>query len=498
VKRILHRLLEGTVKSKKLNGTIFIMSVTFVGLFLLNLSRAATFSVSVEPEAGVPGTNVAILSDPTASGGGAAQFGSSGFVHPGVLVSKSQLDFVKAKIANNQEPWKSAFESAKNNWLASKNRSPQPVAEVKCSTSSSYIAAYPQAGCPAMRDDANRAYTLALMWYYTGDQGYANEAIETINAWASTHKKTWFDQPRLINGQVVYGNPGDGSGNPEVYASGLLVTAWTAQTMSRAAEIIRYSNAGWSQADIQKAETYFKTVHLDALGDGWTSASNWLASVSEAWVNIGIFTNDKTLFDKGINYWRQVAPPYMYNTSDGSYPKNPFRKLTWVVGDNGLKYPVSSITPNVTEAQIKSAWGVNNFINGLGGETCRDIGHLFMGFGGIVDVAETARIQGIDLYGEQKDRIIAAYELNASYMNQFIAAGKPASGTWNPPDWRCNTAQFKEGGGSAYMGLELVYNHYNGRQGISMPNTQLLVEYSRPSKAGNHLVWETLTHYGTR
>ncbi len=102
---------------------------------------------------------------------------------------------------------------------------------------------------------------------------------------------------------------------------------------------------------------------------------------------------------------------------------NPFKKITWVTGADGIKYPTSQITPSATEADIRKTWEYTNpasFIAGLGKETCRDIGHNYMGFGGIANVAETARIQGIDLYSEQKDRIIAAYELNAGYSNELL------------------------------------------------------------------------------
>jgi hypothetical protein len=38
---------------------------------------------------------------------------SAGFYHPGVLVNRAQLDFIKGKVAAGIEPWKSAFEAAK-------------------------------------------------------------------------------------------------------------------------------------------------------------------------------------------------------------------------------------------------------------------------------------------------------------------------------------------------------------------------------------------------
>lgn len=522
-------------KIRKLNVIISVVVIVFIGTLILALSKAASPSASIEAEsvnnvvAGCASKNSVVTN---ASAGGAVKFGctSDGFVHPGILVSKQQLDFVKAKIANSEQPWRKAYETARDNFFGNTSRLPTPVTEVKC-TDSRYlppnIPNYPPVGCEQLRDQANAAYTQALLWYYTGNKAYADSAIRIINAWATTHKKTWFDQPRIVNGQLVYGQPGDNSDCPssnpcyQVYSNGLLFNAWAAQSMTRAAEILRYSNSGWAQQDILKAETYFKTVYLDALGAGWVSTSNWETSVAEAWVNIGIFTNDRTIFDKGMAYWRQETPRYMFMQSDGAYPLNPFKKIVWLTGTNGVKYPTSQITPSATEVDINKTWSYpTRYISGLGKETCRDIGHNYMGFGGIANVAETARIQGIDLYSEQKDRIIAAYELNAGYTNELLdemdvrglsydmsnpelALGnlkkmRQIESGWYPKNnWHCKL--FDPGGGSSMIGQEVAYNHYANRRGIPMPQTKRLVEraHVRPSRAGNHTVWETLTHAGT-
>ena len=53
-------------------------------------------------------------------------------------------------------------------------------------------------------------------------------------------------------------------------------------------------------------------------------------------------------------------------------------------------------------------------------ETCRDLSHPIIGLESIVNAAETARIQGVDLYGEQKQRIAAAYEY-AGRLRQLSA-----------------------------------------------------------------------------
>jgi hypothetical protein len=506
-------------KYKKPAVIVVIFAILATGLLLF--VSAAVSTSSVEVENGQVSWPAVILGDQSASNNSAVSFKKGAFTHPGILMSKQQLDFVKAKIANGERPWSQAYDAARSNFLGNITRPITPVPEVKC-TDSQYlppkVPSYPPVGCEQLRDQANAAYTQALLWYYSGEQKYADSAIRIINAWATTHKKTWFDQPRMVNGQVVYGQPGDNSDCPstnpcyQIYSNGLLFNAWAAQSMTRAAEILRYSNSGWSQQDIQKAETYFKTVHLDALGAGWASTSNWETSVAEAWVNIGIFTNDYEIFNKGLAYWRQETPRYMYMQSDGVLPLNPYKKIVWVTGTDGVKYPTSQITPTATKAAIDKTWEYpSRYISGLGKETCRDIGHNYMGFGGIANVAETARIQGIDLYSEQKDRIIAAYELNAGYSNEALNEmdvrgwsytatnlnnlDQPKSGWYPKNNWPC--PRFLTGGGSLMLGQEIAYNHYARRLGISMPQTKRLVERVRPSLVGNHMVWETLTHAGT-
>src|SRR5450755_2663008 len=42
---------------------------------------------------------------------------TNGFTHPGILVSKGMLDFVKAKLLVGAEPWKDAFARASSDQL---------------------------------------------------------------------------------------------------------------------------------------------------------------------------------------------------------------------------------------------------------------------------------------------------------------------------------------------------------------------------------------------
>jgi hypothetical protein len=75
----------------------------------------------------------------------------------------------------------------------------------------------------------------------------------------------------------------------------------------------------------------------------------------------------------------------------------------------------------------------NASVNGVCQETCRDFGHLGYGLASTFNVAETARLQGIDLYGEQTDRLAAALEFHTSLLNE---GGYPPSGSAYKPSAR--------------------------------------------------------------
>lgn len=151
--------------AKRRPAVIAVASIAFIGLALLTVTRAAGFSISVEPELGSR-SGGQVVSDTTASNGQAVQFGSTstaGFKHPGILVSKEQLDFVKAKVAAGEQPWKAAFDQTRSSYLANKTWTPKPVTEIKCSTGN-FENIYPQVGCIDQRRDAEAAYTQALLW----------------------------------------------------------------------------------------------------------------------------------------------------------------------------------------------------------------------------------------------------------------------------------------------------------------------------------------------
>ncbi len=471
---------------------IVVLLFAALGAYLLTRSHAATPFISVQPESGVVTGTAKVVTDTAASGSKAITFAApppaTGFVHPGITVGRTQLDFVKAKIAAGQEPWKSAFTKLQTQGTAADGQKvystsyvPHPVDIVKCATAGgkAYIAAHPELtylkeqGCSAQTDDAIAAYADALQWYYTGNPAYAQTAIKIMNAWSGTLTTIWFDQPRQPSGAYIYGN-------------GKLQAAWAGETITRAAEIIRHTYtpaAGQETFNVPRFSTMLNNVYLPLTIDNWTDCcTNWLLSTTDATIAIGVFTDNKATFDNGIGDWRGQVPAAIYLASDA--PKYPW------VGNGPNPPPASNYDkPTGTYEYLRTGIWISapNYVDGMEAEICRDFGHVVMGLEAMSYGAETARLQGIDLWGEQQTRIVKAYEFNTQYAIQQNATG-------SVPTWLCN-GQLKTT--VLQLGFEIAYNHYHNRKGIAMPYTLQAVNKVRPTSSGLHMDYETLTSAGT-
>ena len=351
------------------------------------------------------------------------------FTHPGVFLGRAQLGFLRAKVNAGAQPWKAAYAQMMASKYASLSYTPTPRAVVECGSYSN-----PNIGCTDERQDALAAYTMSLAYYITRNTVYAAKAVSIMDAWSST-----------ITGHTNSNAP--------------LQAAWVGSTWPRAAEIIRYTYSGWSAAGIARFGTMLRTVYVpQVFVNKATSNGNWELSMMEAAIGISVFLEDRASYDKAMATFRARVPAYIYLASDGAYPKGP------------------AGTSIDTKAEIVSYWqGQSTFVDGLTQETCRDFTHS-----AISHVAETARLQGLDLYPEVKDRLRHALGLHAKYQ---LGAAVPAS--------LC--------GGAVNLGLgpitEVGFNALHTRLGVAMTNTQALTEAQRPAGTNNLFVaWETLTN----
>jgi hypothetical protein len=353
----------------------------------------------------------------------------AGFYHPGVLVNRAQLEFVKAKVAEGVEPWKGAYEAAKASPLGSLTYTPTPRQTVECGPYSK-----PDLGCKDEQRDSAAAYTQALLWFISGDKTYAENSVRVINGWSST----------LTGGHQNSNGP--------------VQAAWCAEQFPRAAEIIRYTYDGWSEADVAKFGEMLRTQFVPVLIGGSCQNGNKELSMADALINIGVFNDDRETFERGIKMWRGRAPAYIYLATDGPQPlKAPGCEDLPIWGNKGKTTP---------------------FVDGLLQESVRDSGHANLGLSSMVNAAETARQQGIDLYGEQAKRIVAALEFQTQFLPPNNAPPVPNVLVNKHPTW------------------EIAYNHFHNRLGVALPKTAAVLPTNRPTGWNHQMAWETLTHAG--
>ncbi|MEV5490103.1 alginate lyase family protein [Streptomyces bobili] len=362
-----------------------------------------------------------------------AEAAPAAFAHPGVTVSRAQLDFARRQVDAGVQPWKGAYDRMLASRYADLNRVPKPRAIVECGSYSN-----PNNGCTDEREDAIAAYTQALAWYVTGDARHARKAIELMDAWSAVIKD-------------------------HTNSNAPLQTGWAGSSWPKAAEIIKYTYSG-TWAGSGRFAGMLRDVYLPEVINGSNSNGNWELSMMEAAVGISVFLEDKASYDKAMAKFRTRTAAYVYLASDGDLPRTvPSQNLD-------------------TRAKIVAYWqGQSTFVNGLSQETCRDFTHTGYGISAIAHIAETSRIQGQDLYGtDVGERLRHALGLHARYQLGTAA-----------PSWLCG-GSLKLGLGPV---TEVGYNALHNRLGIAMTNTGTLTLQNRPAGSNNlFLAWETLTH----
>lgn len=366
--------------------------------------------------------NVDINTKPDTSGKPAPP---AGFIHPGVLLNRAQLDEIKRRVAAGIEPQKSAFEKLKASPLVSLDYKPKPVPTVESGPRSN-----PDIGAKDEQADSDAAYSQALMWYITGNEAYARKSIEIMNAWSSTLK------------------------GGHTYANGPVQAAWCGSVFPRAAEIIRYTYKGWSDSEIAQFQNMLRTQYLPFIIHGDTENGNKELSMTEALINIGVFNDDRAVFDLGVKMWRGRTPAYIYLKKDGPKPIDP-PGCTAIWSNKGL---------------------MPELVDGLTQETARDSHHPWLAISSMVNAGETARQQGVDLYSEQGDRIMAALE----YVAQFL-----------PPN---NAPKPKNLEFSLQQTWPIAYNEYHNRLGHDLPKMAAVLAKMGPTGVNHQMAWETLTH----
>jgi parallel beta-helix repeat protein len=311
------------------------------------------------------------------------------FIHPGIDQTAADLQYMKKQVLDGVQPWKDAFDRLKE--AVSLDFVVTPYAHVKRGPYGN-----PNIGGDDLSRGANLAYNCALIWYITDDQTYANKAIEIINTWSPV---LWdFD-----------------------YNDAKLLAGWTGHLFCNAAEILRYTESGWQQQDIDSFTNMLMTVYYPLMRYYYPQANgNWDGAIIHSIMSIAIFTDNRDMFNNALNH-------FLYSPVNGSI----FKYI----------YP-----------------------SGQCQESTRDQGHVQLGLGEFAGAARVAYTQGIDLFSIGNNRIALGYE----YTAKFILKEKPqAYGV---------ISELKKEIRDDY---EYIYRHYTSK-GIAMPFSKMAADFIRP------------------
>jgi len=328
------------------------------------------------------------------------------FIHPGLLHSKEDLERMKKAVAEKQEPIYSGYEVFSRNSMSRSDYKMQgPMA---------MVGRNPTVGQNVYDADANAAHQNALMWCITGDTAYASKAKEIINAWSATLTSITGRDAVLMAGLGPY-------------------------KMVLAAELLRYSNAGWPDSDINKTERHFKEVIYPVVKNYAPFANgNWDAAAMKTVMAIGVFCNDRTIFEDALQY-------YVNGWGDG-------RLTNYIINENG-------------QCQ----------------ESGRDQAHAQLGIGILAECSEMAWHQGLDLYAYEDNRLLKGFEYAARYN---LGNDVPFTPTLDRTGKYAHKIVSEMGRGKLRPLYEQVYNHYVKRKGLAAKYTQQAAEKLRPEGPG--------------
>jgi len=329
------------------------------------------------------------------------------FIHPGILHSQSDLDRMKTAVATKTEPTYSGYQ------LFVQNPASQYTYHMQGPMAS--VGRNPTVGQSAYDSDANAAHQNAIMWAITGDKRYAKKAMEIINAWSTALQSI--------------------TGRDAVLMAGL-----GPFKMINAAEIMRYTHAGWSQDDIQKTEQHFKKVIAPVIRDFAPFANgNWDAAAIKTMMAIGVFCNDRPIFEQALRY-------YIAGWGNGSL-------ANYIINESG---------------QIQ--------------ESGRDQPHSQLGIGMLAESCAIAWNQGLDLYSYDQNRLLKGFEYTAKYN---LGHDDMPFSEWLDRTGKYHHTQISDKGRGQLRALyEQVYNHYVILKGLKAPYTAQAAAKLRPEGPG--------------
>lgn len=334
--------------------------------------------------------------------------GAQEFVHPGILHNAPALLRIKELVNEGRAPWKTAYDLFSKDSRASCNYKMKGPYEFVSRTGTN--PGEPSLHKKEFEDDCLAAYYNALQWIITGDRLFAIKSIEIMNGYASTLKE-------IINRDKELMSP----------LCGFLIV--------NAAEIIRYSGAGWKEADIARFEKLVHDVFYPVIENFATFANgNWDAACIKGMMSFAVFLNDRVMFERAVNYFYKGE------------------------GNGRLTHYI------INEA-------------GQCQESGRDQAHTQFGLGCLAEACEVGFNQGLDMYGAENNRLLAGFEYTAKYNLGFDVPFRE----WLDRTGKYHHTSIASHDRGRFRGVfEIALAHYQNRKKLNPIYTKMVVEKIRP------------------
>ncbi len=369
------------------------------------------------------------------------------FRHPALLVTEDDFTRIQDQIKTGQQPWTDWWNKLCADRATSLDAKPNALAGVYRADNSKF----------AMYRDIQRAWCLALRWKLSGDTRYADKAVETLDAWASTLK---------VLGTVP---PGSTAHDDHTF---ILLAGMQGHQWAQAGELMR-GYAGWPPENLARFQQMLTEVFVGISstflsGAHLGSHANWDMASLCGTLAIGVFCDRPDLYRQACDY----------------FSANNRGKLT-MFGNGSIVHGVYFMHPG-------------HF--GQWEESGRDQGHSTLGMSLGGDLLEMAWNQGDDLYGLDNNRFLAAAEYVArsnlldengkTYTMPYAREQDPAAP--HTSLWTSVNQSFQ----NYRNAWEPIFNHYVNRMGLAAPNVARMVVLCEPnywSSGGDDMVYPTLT-----
>ncbi|HEY8903940.1 MAG TPA: alginate lyase family protein, partial [Chthoniobacterales bacterium] len=307
------------------------------------------------------------------------------FTHPCIPATAQDLATIKANL--NQQPWKQGFAVLSGDGHSQLTYAMQgPFATVTRN---------PNSNLGQWENDMTAVWDLARMWYFTGNNAYAQKAHDILIAWATTQTSFGGQESGLDLGDYAH-----------CYAGG--------------ADILRGTWPGWTDADTTAVKNYFLNVFWPACSAGGNTPGEFNKGLlnMEAGIAVAAFCDDTTKFNHVIDDYRT--------------------------------YPAAGLFDLLPTGET--------------GETGRDEGHTEAGLLGAAFISEVAWKQGIDVYSDLDNRLLAAGEY---YARNTLLLDNPfvPFGTVDYTYYANNAYSYAATRSTLY----LIQNAYKNRHGIPTP-----------------------------